>query len=369
MIPSTPHRSSGTLRGLALLWLGLLAGFAVGVEWIKSRPVVPTPSGDIDLVGAGATFPYPLYRRWFADYGAASGARINYFSVGSAEGIRLVLDGSVDFGASDRPLTDAERSLATCGPIEIPTVVGAVAVAYQLPGLDAPIRLDPDVLAQIFLGRITRWSDPAIRALNPTLTFPDLAIHPVQRARVTGTSGVFSQYLDASSRWRNARREGRDLSAPGSRVEGNEGVTAEIRVREGSIGIVEFTYAEQARLPVAALWNVSGSFVSPSPASIAAAATEMLSPERADTLLGAVGAKAPDAYPAVALTRIVADAALGDADKGAHFVAFARWALTDGAGSAAEVGYAALPPAVALRQLRRLDALRPGTCPTPRQAP
>jgi len=360
-------RSGALLRTFALLWLGLLAGFAIGIEWIRSRPDAVRPSGGIDLVGAGATFPYPLYRRWFADYGAASGVRINYFSVGSAEGIRLLLDGSVDFGATDRPLTDDERALASCGPLEIPTVVGAVAVAYQLPALGAPLQLDPDVLAQIFLGRITRWNDPTIRALNPGISLPATPIHPVQRARITGTSGVFSRYLDASPLWVDARRDGRDLSAPGSRVEGNEGVTAEIRVREGSIGIVELTYAEQARLPVAALRNVSGAFVIPSPASIAVAATEMLSPERADSLLGAVGATAADAYPAVALTRIVADAALGDATKGTHFVAFARWALTDGARSAAEVGYGSLPPAVAQRQLRRLDAIRPGTCPNPRR--
>lgn len=362
-------RSGALLRTFALLWLGLLAGFAIGIEWIRSRPAPAVPSGGIDLVGAGATFPYPLYRRWFADYGATSGVRINYFSVGSAEGVRLVLDGSVDFGATDRPLAADERALASCGPVEIPTVVGAVAVAYQLTALEAPLQLDADILARIFLGRVTQWNDPAIRALNPSVTLPDAPIHPVQRARITGTSGVFSQYLEASPLWVAARRDGRDLSAPGSRVEGNEGVTAEIRVREGSIGIVEFTYAEQARLPVAALRNESGAFVRPSPASIAVAAAEMLSPEGADTLLGAVGARAPEAYPAVALTRVVADAALGDATKGAHFVAFARWALTDGASSAAEVGYAALPPAVSLRQLRRLDALRPGTCPTPRRAP
>ena len=362
-------RSGALLRTLALLWLGLLAGFAVGIEWIRSRPEAVRPSGGIDLVGAGATFPYPLYRRWFADYGAASGVRINYFSVGSAEGIRLLLDGSVDFGATDRPLTDDERAQASCGPVEVPIVVGAVAVAYQLPPLSAPLQLNPDVLAGIFLGRITQWNDPAIRALNPTLTLPALPIYSVQRARLTGTSGVFTQYLDASPLWTAARREGRELGAPGSRVEGNEGVTAEIRVREGSIGIVEYTYAEQARLRVAALQNLSGAFVSPSPASIAVAATEMLSPESADSLLGAVGATAPDAYPVVALTRVVADAALADATKAAHFVAFARWALTDGARSAAEVGYGALPPAVALRQIRRLDALRPGSCPTTRQVP
>lgn len=356
-------RSGTLLRTLALLWLGLLAGVAIGVEWVRSRPTPPSPSGGIDLVGAGATFPYPLYRRWFADYGAASGVLINYFSVGSAEGIRLLLDGSVDFGATDRPLSGDERARAACGAFEMPTVAGAVAVAYRLDDVRDTIRLDADVLADVFLGRITRWNDPGIRRLNPDVALPDREILPVQRARVTGTSAVFSRYLESSPRWRGALRDGRDLSAATSRVEGNEGVTAELRARAGSIGVVEYSYAQQARLAVATLQNASGRFVRPTPASIASAAAEMLAQPGADTLPGAVGARSAEAYPAVAITRIVADAALRDSVKAAHFIAFARWALRDGARSAAQVGYAPLPDAVARRQLARLDALRPGRCP------
>jgi phosphate transport system substrate-binding protein len=360
----TPSRSWGILRALALVWLGVLGGFAVGIEWIKSRPEAPRPSGGIDLVGAGATFPYPLYRRWFAEYGSESGVRINYFSVGSAEGIRLLLDGSADFGATDRPLTGAERARARCGPFELPTVVGAVAVAYRLPGLSAPLRLDAAVLADIFAGRVTAWDAPAIAALNPGIRLPSLAIHVVQRARITGTSALFARYLATSPRWAADSGNGRTLVATGSQVEGNEGVTAAISAQEGAIGVVEYTYAEQARLSVAALRNVSGAFVMPSPQSIASAADEMLTPASMDTSLGAVGAAGASAYPAVALTRIVADAALGDSVRGAHFVAFAQWALTDGAKVAADVGYASLPEAVIDRQRQRLRALRPGTCPT-----
>lgn len=362
-------RSFAVLRAIALLWLGVLGGFAIGVEWIRNRPQPPTPSGGIDLVGAGATFPYPLYRRWFADYGAASGVRINYFSVGSVEGIRLLLDGSADFGAADRPLTPSERSAASCGPLEVPTVLGAVAVAYRLPGLTAPLRLDADVLARIFLGEITRWDAPALRALNPDVALPALKIHPVQRARITGTSALFARYLDASERWRAAQREGRALTSAGSRVEGNEGVTAEISAREGAIGVVELTYAEQVGLAVAALQNRSGAFVMPTPASIAVAAGELLTEANADTLSGVVGAAAPGAYPAVVLTRIIVDRALGDSTRAAHFVAFARWALREGAQSATEVGYAPLPEAVGARQVARLERLRLGRCPSPRSTP
>jgi phosphate transport system substrate-binding protein len=362
-------RSFTALRAIALVWLGLLGGFAIGVEWIRSRPEPPRPSGGIDLVGAGATFPYPLYRRWFADYGAASGVRINYFSVGSSEGIRLLLEGSADFGAADRPLSATERAAATCGPLELPTVLGAVAVAYRVPGLRVPLRLNADVLARIFLGEITRWDAPQLLALNPGVVLPSLEIHPVQRARTTGTSALFARYLDASARWREAQDAGRELTAAGSRVEGNEGVTAEISARIGAIGIVELTYAEQVGLAVASLENRSGAFVLPSPASIAAAGAELLTVDNADTLAGVVGARATAAYPAVALTRMMVDGALGDSTRAAHFIAFARWALREGARSASDVGYAPLPDAIAERQLDRLDALRPGRCPSPRSIP
>ncbi len=350
------------LRWMAVVWLSLLVGFAVGIEWIRSRPEPPQPSGSIDLVGAGATFPYPLYRQWFADYGSATGVRINYFSVGSAEGIRLLLEGSVDFGAADRPLTTAQRAAARCGPIEIPMVVGAVAVAYRVPAQDAPLRLDADVLADIFAGRITRWNDPALRALNPRAFLPDMPIAVVRRARSTGTSAVFARYLATSARWPGDSA----LTAAGAQVEGNEGVTAAISAADGAIGIVEYTYAKQAKLSVAALRNGGGAFVLPSAAASAAAADELLDAAGVDSMPGAIGASGPTAYPAVAVTRISADAALGDSTRAAHFIAFARWALEDGASIAEALGYAALPPAIVEAQRRRLDALRPGRCPNPR---
>lgn len=362
----TGSRSGAWLRTIALVWLGVLAGFAIGIEWIRSRPQPPAPSGGIDLVGAGATLPYPLYRRWFAEYGASSGVRINYFSVGSAEGIRLMLEGSADFGAADRPLTASERASARCGPFEMPTVAGAVAVAYRLPDLGVPLRLDADVLAAMILGRIARWDDARIGALNPGVVLPPVAIHFVQRARSTGTSALFARYLASSESWRVAAASSDALTATGARVEGNEGVTAAIAARIGALGIVEYTYAQQARLDVAALRNVSGAFVTPSPAATAAAVEELMTAAVADTLLGAVGARAAAAYPAVAITRIMTDSVLGDPLKSAHFIAFARWALRDGARVAAEVGYAALPAAVTTRQLQRLDALRPGLCPAAR---
>ncbi len=367
-------RSRATLQALAFTWLGLLVGFAVGVEWFRLRGDAPRPSGGIALVGAGATLPYPLYRQWFAEYGRASGVQwfaeygrasgvqINYFSVGSGEGIRLLLEGSADFGAADRPLTPEERARASCGAVEVPTVLGAVAIAYRLPGLEAPLRLDAETLADIFLGRMTRWDDAPIQALNPGVPLPAIPIRPVQRARVTGTSAVFSRFLAASRRWRAAQAAGGTAGGVEARVEGNEGVTAAVSATEGAIGAVELTYAAQARLPVAAIRNADGEFVLPSAESVAAAAA-VVTPETVDTLSGVVGAPGAGAYPVVALTRIVVDGALRDTTKAAHFLAFARWALREGAASATALGYAALPEAAAARELRYLSALTPGRCP------
>lgn len=363
----TAPRSLTWQRVAALLWIGLLAGFAVGIEWARTRPVAPPPSGGIDLVGAGATFPYPLYRRWFAEYRDASGVRINYFSVGSGEGIRLVLEENVDFGATDRPLRADERARARCGPVEVLTVVGAIAVVVNLPTIGNPVHLDADALAAIYLGRITRWNDATIRSLNPALALPDAPIHVVQRTSTSGTSEIFADYLDGAAAWRTARGDSLTRWPVGARVEGNEGVAAQVSSTVGSIGFVELTYARQAGLSVAALRNRAGRFVRPDSASLARTSSELLAtPAAADTLHGLVGARDEGAYPVAAITRLVVDQSLGDQRRSAHFIAFVRWALREGASSATALGYAPLPRAVARRQLQRLDALRPGTCPTPR---
>jgi len=360
-------RSLTWLRAAALLWIGLLGGFAAGIEYIRTRPPAPPPpSGGIDLVGAGATFPYPLYRRWFAEYRDASGVRINYFSVGSGEGTRLLFEQEVDFGATDRPLRAAERARARCGPVEIPTVVGAIAVVVNLPRIASPVRFDATALAGIFLGRITQWDDPALRALNPSLALPARPILVVHRARSSGTSEVFGDYLATAAEWRGAQRDTIAQWPVGEAVEGNEGVAAQVRVSEGALGFVELSYAHQSGLATAALRNSSGAFVRPDSASLARTASELLASARADTLHGLVGARDAAAYPVAAITRLVVDQALGDARRGAHFLSFARWALRDGARSAAALGYAPLPPGELRRQLERLDALTPGECPTPR---
>jgi len=359
-------RSFAVLRALVLLWIGLLAGFAAGAEWLRTRPSPPAPSGGIDLIGAGATFPYPLYRRWFAQYNRETGVRINYFSVGTLEGIRLVFDEEVDFGAIDRPLDAVERARARCGPVEFLTVVGGVAVVSNVPEVSTPLRFDPDVLAGIFLGAITRWDDPALVRLNPGTSLPARPIRVVQRNGASGTGAVFAAYLGESARWRDAGPDENRTWPAGDGVTGNEGIAGQVQATAGSIGFVELTYALQSRLAIAELRNRAGMFVRPTSASIAVAAADLLEQPAGDTLPSLVGARSAAAYPVAAVTRIFVDGVLNDAPRAAHLIAFVRWVLAEGGTAADSLGYAPLPTPALRRQARQLERLRAGQCPSTR---
>lgn len=353
-----PYQRVPWLRTLAVLWIGLLAGFAVGVQWWRARPTPPPPpSGGIDLVGAGATFPYPLYRRWFEEYGTLSGVRINYFSVGTGEGISLLLSGGADFGAADRPLSAEERGRATCGPLEIPTVAGAVAIVTNVPGVADTLRVDASTLAALFGGRITRWNDARLQALNPAMPLPDLPVRVVRRSDASGTGRLLEAYLAEVPEWHAGRWP------VGEVMGGNEGVAAQVRAVPGAIGFVELSYARQARLSVAAVRNVAGRFVTPDSASVSATAAALLGAPANDSLSVLVDATDPAAYSIVGVTRIIADRVLADPRKAAHFVAFARWSVAEGARSATALGYVPLPAGVVRRVVAHLDAITPGRCP------
>jgi phosphate transport system substrate-binding protein len=354
-----PPRPLTWLRGVALLWIGALAGFAVGIRGWRDRPDVPPPSGQIDLVGAGATFPYPLYRRWFEEYGAGSGVRINYFSVGSPEGLRLLTTGGADFGAIDRPLTAEEGRGMACGPLEIPTAIGAVAVVANVP-VPEGIRLDATTLDQLLAGRILRWNDPALVAANPALAAVDLPVIVARREAASGTADLITAYLEDGGTPSLTRRIAPEA---GTIVPGNEGVAALVRATPGAVGFVELSYARHARLTPMALRNRAGVYITPDSLSMSRTAEALLRTPRDDQRASLVGADAPEAYPVVGITRIVADRALGDAMRGAHLIAFMRWALAEGTVDATALGYAPLPSAVRRRLDARLAALTPGRCP------
>jgi phosphate transport system substrate-binding protein len=323
-------------------------------------------SGSVDLTGAGATFPYPLYSKWFSDYAAKTGVRINYQSIGSGGGIRQLSEGTVDFGASDSPMTDAEMAKAKGGPVlHIPTVLGAVAVTYNLANVTQPLKLNGPVVADIFLGRIKKWNDPRIAQLNSGVALPATDILPVRRSDGSGTSFIFTDYLSAvSPAWKQGPGKGKEVNWPaGMGAKGNEGVAGMIKQTPGSIGYVELAYAKQNRLPYASIQNAAGTFILPSIESVTAAASGAMSKlgPNSDYRISVVNAPGADAYPISSFTWLLVYQRQPDATKGRKLVDFLRWSLTEGQQSAAPLDYAPLPAALASQLQGRLDQIQIGT--------
>ncbi|HEX7240756.1 MAG TPA: phosphate ABC transporter substrate-binding protein PstS, partial [Longimicrobiaceae bacterium] len=232
-----------------------------------------TPEGTVSLTGAGATFPYPIYSKWFSTYGAQNPVRVTYGSIGSGGGIRQVTEKTVDFGASDAPMNEEELAKAP-GMLHIPTVLGAVAVTYNLPEVRQPVRLDGEVLGAVFLGEVKKWNDPRIARLNPGVALPDRDVLVVYRTDGSGTTYVFTDYLSAvSPAWKQRVGTGKSVQWPtGLGAKGNEGVAGQVKQTPGAVGYVELAYARQTGLPAAAVQNRAGQFVEPSVEATTAAA-------------------------------------------------------------------------------------------------
>jgi phosphate transport system substrate-binding protein len=317
----------------------------------------------VDLTGAGATFPYPLYSKWFSDYATATSVRINYQSIGSGGGIRQLSEGTVDFGATDGPMTDDELAKAKGGAImHFPTVLGAVAIAYNLPEISGELRLSGPVIAQIFLGTIKKWNDPRIAAHNPGVTLPARDVLVIHRSDGSGTTYVFSDYLTAvSPEWAGGPGRGKDVAWPtGLGGKGNEGVAGQIKQIPGSIGYVELAYANQNDLPVASVLNAAGEFVAPSIDAVTAAAAGVAAqlPANTDYRISIVNAPGSGAYPISSFTWLLLYREQTDSVKARKLVDFLRWALTEGEQQAAALDYAPLPAAIADRLLQRLDSIQ-----------
>ena len=234
-----------------------------------------TTSGSVDLTGAGATFPYPIYSKWFSDYAAQKGVKINYQSIGSGGGIRQLSEETVDFGASDSPMSDDEMSKAKGGPVlHIPTVLGADVVTYNVPGVTAPLKLTPEVIAGIFSGNIKKWNDTRIASLNSGVTLPSSDILVVHRSDGSGTTYIFTDYLStAVPSWKASIGKGKEVKWPvGIGAKGNEGVAGQVKQTPGAIGYVELAYAKQNNLPIAAIRNQAGQYVAASVPAVTAAA-------------------------------------------------------------------------------------------------
>lgn len=343
-----------------------------------SIAALPPNATRVDLTGAGATFPYPLYSRWFNEYATRTNVRINYQSIGSGGGIRQVVARTVDFGATDVPMSDDELANAAMPVLHIPTVIGAVAITYNLPGLARPLKLSPDVIADIFRGSITRWIDRRISATNPNVSLPPTDILVVHRADGSGTSYIFSEYLTVvSPAWAAGPGRGKDVRWPvGIGGKGNEGVAGQVKQMPGAIGYLEVVYARQNRLPVVHVQNAAGRFISPLPFEIASAATAVLEADRQRS--AAAGPSAPDlrvslinasgaqSYPIASFTwMLIAPSAIGFT-KSRQLAAFLRWALVENPDVASTLGYVPLPSEAATRIVDRLDAtLAAGPPPAP----
>jgi phosphate transport system substrate-binding protein len=310
----------------------------------------------VDLTGAGATFPYPIYSKWFSDYATRTGVKINYQSIGSGGGIRQLSEGTVDFGASDSPMNDQELANAKGGAIlHFPTVIGAVVITYNLPSVARPLNLSGDVVANIFAGEITKWNDARIVAQNPGVTLPNSDILVVHRSDGSGTTYIFSDYLSSVSlSWSSSLGKGKEIKWPaGLGAKGNEGVAGQVKQTPGAIGYVELAYAKQNALAFANLRNKDGRYVTPSIASVTAAAAGAKLPKNTDYRVSIVNAPGKDSYPISSFTWILAYENQTDRAKGAKLVNFLRWAYKDGEKSASVLDYAPLPaPMVAALQNR-----------------
>ena len=309
------------------------------------------------LTGAGATFPYPVYSKWFDEYHKVKpDLQINYQSIGSGGGIRQLTEKTVDFGASDGPMSDEQITKAGGAVLHLPTVLGAVVPAFNVDGV-TELKLDGPALAGIYLGTITKWNDAAIAKLNPGAKLPDTAITVVHRSDGSGTSFCFTDYLSKVSKdWEKKVGKGTSVNWPvGLGGKGNEGVMGLVKQNPGSIGYVELIYASQNSIAFAAMKNKSGKFVKATVAGVTAAAAGVAMPK--DYRVSITDASGKDAYPISTFTWLLVYPKNPDA-KGAQIKAFLRWMLKEGQPMAPALGYAPLPAAINAKVAKTVETIQ-----------
>ncbi|MGQ0643438.1 MAG: phosphate ABC transporter substrate-binding protein PstS [Gemmatimonadaceae bacterium] len=340
-------------------FFALIAFVACSSNDSRTSDTAAGSSGSVDLTGAGATFPYPIYRKWFSVYDSVTGIAINYQSIGSGGGIRQLSEQTVDFGASDAPMTDAELAKAKGGPIlHFPTILGADVVTYNLEGVTQPLRLTGELIAEIFLGKVSKWNDQRIAALNSGVKLPNADILVVHRSDGSGTTFIFTDYLSTvSPAWSSGPGRGKEVQWPvGLGGKGNEGVAGQVKQTPGAVGYVELAYAHQNKLPVAHVRNAAGTFVAPTIESITAAAAGALSAlgPNSDYRVSIVNAAGANSYPISSFTWLLVYQNQPDATKGRKLVDFMKWMYGEGQNFAAALDYAPLPTDLRQRLTDRL---------------
>ena len=326
-----------------------------------------TATGTVRLTGAGATFPDPIYKKWFSEYARNTSVQINYQSIGSGGGIKQFTEGTVDFGASDSPMNTDQMNAVQGKVLHLPTVLGAVVITYNLPALDSTaLKFDGPIIAAIFLGKITKWNDPRIKAMNPGARLPNTDIIVVHRSDGSGTSFVFTDYLSKiDTEWKTKVGASTAVNWPvGLGGKGNEGVTQQVKQTEGSLGYVELIYAISNSLPYSQIKNREGHFIEPSLASVSAAAASAEFGPDTDFRVSITNAGGADAYPIASFTWLLVRPDMQDVAKARALKTFLEWMTTDSAQSMAQqLHYAPLPKSVVSLEQERIKTLKAAGAP------
>jgi phosphate transport system substrate-binding protein len=334
------------------VWVGALGALAVLLAVAQAKTMIN---------GAGATFPYPIYGKWFDEYTRVDrDAQINYQSIGSGGGIRQFTEGTVDFGASDMPMTDEQIGKCRQKPLHFPTVLGGLVPTYNISGVAQDLKFTPEILAGIYLGAIKKWNDPELKKVNPGVNFPDAEILVVHRSDGSGTTFVWTDYLSkVSPEWK--KRVGANTSVKwpvGLGAKGNEGVAGLVKQSPNSIGYVELIYALQNKLPYGYLRNSAGTFLKADLASVTNAAAGAAKAMPADFRVSITNAPGQKAYPIVSFTWLLIPSKIEDAAKKKAIVTFLHWMLTDGQKYTASLGYAPLPKEVVAKEEKQISLIQ-----------
>ncbi|HEY2645328.1 MAG TPA: phosphate ABC transporter substrate-binding protein PstS [Candidatus Acidoferrales bacterium] len=331
------------------------------VAFLSVIATFASAQGQVLLNAAGATFPYPIYSKWFDVYHTAHpNVQINYQSIGSGGGIRQLLDKTVDFGASDGPMSDDQLKQASVPILHFPTVLGAAVPSYNIPGVQGDLNFTPEALSGIFLGKVSKWNDPAIASANPGVKLPNADIVLVHRSDGSGTTYIWTDYLSkVSPEWQSKAGKGTSVNWPvGLGGKGNEGVSALIQQTPGSLGYVELIYAIQNKMPYGKVKNSSGAFIKADLASVSAAAAAAAKAMPDDFRVSITNPEGKAAYPIASFTWLLIPSKIADAAKRGVITDFLKWMMTDGQQYCEGLAYAKLPKEVVAKEMKAIAQIQ-----------